>query len=117
VKDYPFSLQGYRGCIFGVANTVLTLCLMVSTLNYSNPRDSFSCYGQLGAGFPVSFVCDYSAGGSPLSSAGKIDSADFPFLSLPGSLVDFAFYSGLLWGIWLVVRGISQVIRRRMQTQ
>jgi len=116
MEKYWFFSRGYRGCIFGVVNMVLAICLMVSTVNYLR-YDPFSCYGQLGAGFPVAFICDYSGGGSPLSSAGKIDSADFPFLSLPGSIVDISFYHVLLWIAWLMALGISHLVRRRVQSK
>ena len=62
-----------QGCLFSLSSVVLAFLLTVSTVGVQRRNDP-ACYGQLGAGFPVAFICD-DAGGSPLSSAGKIDSA------------------------------------------
>jgi len=96
---------------------LLAICMMVISVNYPHPHDPFACSGLLGAGFPVSFICDYSDGGSPLSSAGKIDSADFPFVSPQGFFVDALFYVVLLWTAGLMVFGIYHLVRRRIQSQ
>lgn len=117
MKDKPLSMEGLRGYGFIIANVVLVLGLLFVSLNHVNPRDLFACCGQLGIGFPVSSVCNYSAGGSPLSSATKIDAADFPFLSPHGFLVDFVFYSGVLWGFWRIERGILRLIKPRNETR
>src|SRR5829696_5098237 len=81
------------GCLTTVVILLLAFVLMFSTMRVLRHGDNFSCFGGLGAGFPVSFLCDYSGGGSPLSSAGKIDLADFPYFSPVGTLVDILFYS------------------------
>jgi hypothetical protein len=88
-----------------IAITLLTASVMlVISVNYRNFRDDFACNGGFGVGFPVSFLCDYGAGGSPISSWGKIDLADFPYFSLPGLFTDLAFYSVILWVGWLIRR-------------
>ena len=97
-----------QGCTVGVLILSLAFGLMLSTLNWLRHNDAFACYGGLGAGFPVSFLCDYSGGGSPISSAGKIDLADFPYFSPQGTLVDMLFYSIQLGLIWFVGNKISQ---------
>jgi len=93
-----------QGCIVGAL--ILAFGLMVVTKNVTRHNDMFACYGGLGAGFPVSFLCDYSGGGSPLSSAGKIDLADFPYFSPQGTLVDLLFYSIQLGLIWFVANNL-----------
>jgi len=96
-----------QGCMVGMSILLLAIGLMFSTLNYRRHNDYFSCYGQLGAGFPVSFLCDYSGGGSPISSAGKIDAADFPYFSPLGVIVELLFYAMQLGVIWFIVKSIS----------
>lgn len=114
IKGWLF-LRGHYGLILVLAIGLLAIGLTASTLGYLHPSASFACYGQLGAGFPAAFVCDYSAGGSPLSSAGKIDGADWPFISPQGAMVDILFYAALLWIAWLLVAGIYHLVRRRSQ--
>ena len=97
-----------RGCGVGMLVLLLAFVLMFSTMRVLRHSDHFSCFGQLGAGFPVSFFCDYSGGGSPISSAGKIDLADFPYFSPVGTLVDMLFYSIQLGTIWLIANRISR---------
>ena len=97
-----------RSCLIGVLILLLAFGLMFSTMKVLRHNDNFSCFGQLGAGFPVSFLCDYSGGGSPLSSAGKIDSADFPYFSPVGTLVDILFYSMHLGMLWFIAGSISR---------
>ena len=103
-----------RGCLIGVVIVLLAFGLMLSTRGAQRHSDHFSCYGQLGEGLPVSFLCDYSGGGSPISSAGKIDSADFPYFSPQGTFVDLLFYSMHLGMIWYIASVISRkdLIRR-----
>ncbi|HLO27648.1 MAG TPA: hypothetical protein VK249_00845 [Anaerolineales bacterium] len=100
-----------RGCFVGIVTIVLAAGLMLSTASVSHQSDGFSCYGQLGAGLPVSFLCDYSGGGSPLSSAGRIDSADFPYFSLQGTVVDLLCYALVLWITWLGVLALGRQMR------
>ena len=97
-----------RGCVTGMLILLLAFGLMFSTMRILRHNDQFSCFGGLGAGFPVSFLCDYSGGGSPISSAGKIDSADFPYFSPVGTLVDVFFYSMQLGMIWLIASRVSR---------
>lgn len=83
---------------------VLTTCaIMAVTTSYQNFNDRFSCGGWYGVGFPVSFLCDHGAGGSPISGWGRIDSTDFPYISLQGILADILFYFVILFVVaWLV---------------
>jgi len=104
-----------QGCLVGVAILLLAIGLMFSTMNYRRHNDYFSCYGQLGAGFPVSFLCDYSGGGSPLSSAGKIDAADFPYFSPQGVIAELLFYAMQLGMIWFIVKSISSKSQNRRE--
>ena len=97
-----------RGCTVGALILILAFGLMFVTKNVTRHDDTFACYGGLGAGYPVSFLCDYSGGGSPLSSAGKIDLADFPYFSLQGTLVDLLFYSMQLGLIWFVANNLAR---------
>ena len=97
-----------RGCTVGALILFLGFGLMSVTKNVTRHNDTFACDGGLGAGYPVSFLCDYSGGGSPLSSAGKIDLADFPYFSLQGTLVDLLFYSMQLGLIWFAVSNLLQ---------
>src|SRR5215208_2531639 len=95
-----------QGCIVGALLLLLAFAFMAVTKNVTRHNDTFACYGGLGAGFPVSFLCDYSGGGSPLSSAGKIDLADFPYFSPQGTLVDLLFYAMQLGLIWFVANNL-----------
>jgi hypothetical protein len=97
-----------QGCLVAGAILSLAFGLMLSTKNVTRHNDTFACYGGLGAGFPVSFLCDYSGGGSPISSAGRIDMADFPYFSPQGTLADLLFYSIQLGMIGFMVTGIMQ---------
>jgi hypothetical protein len=103
-KDNP---SWARGCVVGMGILVLAFVMMVSSMKVLRHNDHFSCFGQLGAGFPVSFLCDYSGGGSPISSAGKIDAADFPYFSPVGMLLDLLFYAMPLGILWLIADCIS----------
>jgi hypothetical protein len=91
-----------RGCTVGAVILFLAFGLMLGTMNSLRHNDAFACYGGLGAGFPVSFLCDYSGG------AGKIDLADFPYFSPQGTLVDMLFYSMQLGLLWSVASNILQ---------
>ncbi len=117
MKVELFYSKGLLSYGFVIVSAVLLLGMIAISLIHVNPRDSFACSGQLGIGFPVSSVCNYSAGGSPLSSATKIDAGDFPFLSPHGFLVDFIFYLGVLWGFWHIERGILRLIKPRNETR
>jgi hypothetical protein len=93
----------FRGCLIDIVATLLTtIFLLIISASYRNYGDSFSCNGGLGVGFPVSYLCDYGTGGSPISSWGKIDLADFPYFSTKGLLIDLLFFSMILWVGWLV---------------
>ena len=95
--------SGKRGCLveLGITLLAVTLILIISA-GYRNYDDLFACGGGLGVGYPVSYMCDYGAGGSPISSWGKIDLADFPYFSPRGLLTDSLFYTGIFWVGWLI---------------
>lgn len=80
---------------------LITACLILAgSTNHYNYRDNFACGGRLGAGFPVSFLCDYGgSAGSPIDSWGRVDLADFPYFSLQGLFVDGLLYSMILFVI------------------
>jgi hypothetical protein len=105
-------LRGPHRWILFLAIGLLAIGLTASTLGYLHPSASFACHGFLGAGFPVAFACDYSSGSSPPSSWGKIDGADWPFLSLQGTIVDILFYAVLLLIALLLVVEIYHLVRR-----
>jgi hypothetical protein len=109
IKENRSLERGARGCLVEVISTVLAVVVMlVISANYRDFDDKFACGGGLGAGFPVSFLCDYGAGGSPISSWGRIDLSDFPYFSLQGLAVDILFYAGILLIGWLVRHALRQ---------
>ena len=94
-----------HGCLLEIAVTLLAVFAMLAfSANYRNFGDDFACSGRLGLGFPVSFLCDYGTGGSPISSWGRVDLADFPYFSPQGLIADILFYAGIFWIGWLVRR-------------
>ena len=101
-----------RSCLTGLVIFLLAFGLTFSTLTHLRHNDAFACHDGLGAGFPVSFLCDYSGGGSPLSSAGKIDLSDFPYFSLQGTLVDLLFYAMQIGVVWFVA---NNTLRKRYE--
>jgi hypothetical protein len=109
MKEHRSVEAGARGCLMEISIALLTICvILVISISYRNFGDKFACRGALGVGFPVSFLCDYGTGGSPISSWGRIDLADFPFFSVQGLLVDFLFYSVILGIAWLLRRVLRQ---------
>ncbi len=91
------TLSFTRACLPGIVCLFLAVILMWSTKNYQR-SDALGCYGHLGAGFPIAFICD-DPGGSPLSSAGTIDQDDV--INPLGFLGDILFYtvlSGMAFG-------------------
>jgi len=101
-----------RGCIFGFMTILLGIGLTVSTLFYQ--RQNYPvCQGGLSAGFPLAFICD-DTGGSPISSWGRIDGADWFNMNPVAFVLDFLLYGALLSLAWVVVmgfvhKGLSQV--------
>jgi len=86
----------------------LTACAVLAiSANRQNFSDYFSCRGGYGVGFPVSFLCDYGSGGSPIDGWGKIDLSDFPFFSLQGLVVDFFFYFAILFCVAWLIRAVA----------
>ncbi len=109
-RSFPFA----QACFVVTASLFLAVILMLSTKNYQRSTAP-GCYGHLGAGFPMAFICD-DPGGAPLSSAGKIDQADVinPF----GFLVDILFYTvfaliafGIAYLIFTYTRKITSRLR------
>jgi hypothetical protein len=123
MKQYFSFSEGSPGCMVGGVNLLLSIALMFSTiwyvhpLNYLRPGDLLACGGRLGAGYPVSFLCDYSGGGSPISSAGRIDWADLPYFSPLGTLVDLLFYGMQVWLLWFVLTSIFHKGTNRAEQQ
>lgn len=62
------------------------------------------CQGGLSAGFPIAFVCD--GGGSPVSSWGKIDLADWINVIPLALLLDILLYGALISLAGLIGSGI-----------
>ena len=105
MKTNQFFQREAHGCLLEIAATMLAVFAMLAiSANYRNFGDDFACGGRLGLGFPVSFLCDYGTGGSPISSWGRVDLADFPYFSPQGLIADILFYAGILWIGWLVRR-------------
>jgi len=126
-RSFPLGLPG---CLaeFGITLLAVLIILVISA-SYRNYNDMFACYGGLGIGFPVSYICDYGAGGSPIDNWGRIDLSDFPYFSPRGLLTDILFYTGIFWlgwllrpllrpnetypisnGIWILLIGVALVI-------
>jgi len=107
MKENPFLLHGFRGCLISLVGLSLAVGLLALSVNYQYPEHPM-CRGGLGAGFPVLFVCDAGLGGSPISSWGKITFVDIPNGGIrPGGfLLDFLFYLALIWIVWLIAAGI-----------
>jgi len=110
-----FFRQGARGCLTSLIITLLAIFAMILSISRQYPAHP-SCGGMLGAGFPVLFICDDWGGGSPSSSWGKITFIDVPNGGIrpTGFLVDFLFYTGL---IWIVAVGIfrKRINRRTLR--
>jgi len=85
---------------------VMACIVLAASANRQNFSDDFSCGGGYGVGFPVSFLCDYGSGGSPIDSWGRIDLSDFPFLSLQGLVTDLFFYFAILFCVAWLIRAI-----------
>ena len=109
MKENQFFQQGVRGCMISLFSLFLTICVMAISANYQYPEHP-SCGNMLGAGFPVLFICDDWGGGSPTGSWGKIDFVDVlnGGIRPEGFLIDFLFYTVLIWIAWFIVSGIFQ---------
>ena len=108
------SPNGCRGCLLPLLILGVAFYLVVQSTNYQVRHDP-ACYGSLSAGWPMTFLCDDTFG-SPTSSWGKIDEADWwngP--NLVGLFGDFLFYAVLLSILWLIVLGVSRLVRQRRQ--
>ncbi len=107
MKENQFFQQGFRGCFISLVSILLAICAMAFSVNYRHPEHP-SCGGMLGAGFPVLFICDDWGGGSPTGSWEKIDFVDVlnGGIRPAGFLVDFLFYSVLIWIVGFMASGI-----------
>jgi hypothetical protein len=107
MENNQFFKYGARGCIISLVVVLLTIFAMSLSSNYQYPAPP-SCGGMLGAGFPVLFICDDWGGGSPTSSWGKIDFIDVMNGGIRpvGFLIDFLFYTILIWIVWFIVSGV-----------
>jgi hypothetical protein len=115
MKDHELISDGARGCLINLVNLFLATCAVILSAAFQYP-DHPSCRGGLGAGFPRLFICDAGVGGSPISSWGRIDFADLlnGGIRPGGFLVNFLFYTALIWIIWILVAGMfPQRLTRR----
>jgi hypothetical protein len=92
-----------RGCIFCFLTILLAICLTVGSAFYQRQYYPV-CQGGLSAGFPIAFLCD-DTGGSPISSWGVIDGADWFNMNLLAFLLDFLLNGALLSLAWVVIMG------------
>ena len=116
MKPYSFFPHGKRAYLFNVVVLLSAVGLMLLTIGDHLHRNSPACLGLLGAGHPASFLCDYSSGETPIfdsvSSDGRIDKVDFPYLSPEGFIVDFLFYTALILLVWFLVTYAIYLARR-----
>jgi hypothetical protein len=101
-----------NGFVFSLVNLLLGFCLTIASVLYQHGPDP-ACQGGLGAGFPLSFICD-DTGGSPISSWGRFDLADLSGVNPRVFLLDLLLLDALVSVIWVIVagmfdRGLSQV--------
>jgi hypothetical protein len=106
VNYYGLFSRGFRGLLVDGGTLLLAVCLMLGTLIYQRPDDPF-CAGGLSAGFPVAVVCD-DGGGSPLSSAGRIDWSDIANIHPAGLFLDTLFY-------YMALGFLYRALSRRLQ--
>jgi hypothetical protein len=101
------------GCMLNLLIGLLAIMLTVQSAHVQRPYER-ACDGFVGGGFPLPFLCD-DLGESPTSSWGRIDETDWYVLVIfhPYFLVNVLFYVVLLWVPWFIVRGFSQLVRRR----
>jgi len=107
MMENQFFRQGSRGCLITMVIILLAICAVAISTNYLYPEHR-SCGGMLGAGFPVLFICDDWGGGSPSNSWEKITLVDIPNGGIrpTGFLVDFLFYTIMIWIVWFIAAGI-----------
>jgi hypothetical protein len=107
MKENQFFRQGTRGCFISLVSILLAIFAMAISANYQYSEHP-SCRGMLGAGFPVLFICDDWGGSSPTGSWGKIDFIDVlnGGIRPEGFLIDFLFYSVLIWIVGFITSGV-----------
>lgn len=63
--------------MIGLVELAITLLIVYKvlaiTVNYRTIGDEYGCCGHLGVGFPVSLLCNYGTGGSPIRGCGRVD--------------------------------------------
>jgi hypothetical protein len=102
--------RGVRGFVLGLGHVSLAAGLVLSTFTIQHASDPI-CGGGLGAGFPVSFLCDAS-GDSPISGWGRITWTDIP--NPIGAPIDLLFFAALIWLISVVATRIVNQMRSRI---
>ena len=96
--------------LIGITSVFLAIGATIQSVNYHRPADPV-CGGGLGAGFPLSVLCD-DVGGSPIDNYGKIDAGDLFNLNPFGSLVDVLFYTVLFLVAWLTTLSLFRLALR-----
>lgn len=91
----------YGCCLAGPITLILALCLTGLSLTYQRPVRT-PCGGQLGAGFPVAFICDGGGGSSPRIGIGTLGSEDVERLDVIALVTDVLAYALLIWGAWVI---------------
>jgi hypothetical protein len=109
MKGLNYIEESRLGCSITILLSVLALGLIAATFGFQ--RDWTPGCDGLGAGLPFAFVCNYSSGGSPISSMNVIDGADFPFISPIGFIANFIFYFALLSACYFILQ--TYRLRRR----
>ena len=107
MKDHELVSDCARGCLINLINLFLATCAVILSAAFQYPTHAL-CRGGLGAGFPRLFICDAGIGSSPIGSWERIDFADLPNGGIrPGGfLVNFLFYTALIWIIWILAAGM-----------
>lgn len=93
--------------MLGVLSIVLGICLTAASALYQRQYYPV-CEGGPSAGFPIVFICDTSgSSGTPVTSWGRIDLADWVNINPLAFLMDLMLYSTLIILVGLVVTGLS----------
>ena len=105
-----FYKRSLRGVVLDLGHIALAAGLSLATFGIQHSSDPI-CGGELGAGFPASFICDAS-GSSPISDWGKMSWTDIP--NPIGAPIDILFYAALIWGVaHFATKGVNQIRTRR----
>src|SRR5512141_481757 len=107
MRDVHTNPKRTSGCMLGILSIALGICLTAGSALYQRQYYPV-CEGGPSAGFPIVFICDTSgSSGTPTSSWGRIDLADWVNVNPLAFLLDLMLYSRLLTLAWLVVTGLS----------